>query len=266
MRRAEDLLRLAFVDSPDDIDLEVIAFEAGLEVRDRALMGCEATLLGYGDRGIVTVATGVSPERRRFSIAHEVGHWEQHRGQSFVCRVEERALDKAAKTKEREADDYASSLMMPTDLFREAMRSTKGGVAIATINALATTFKASFPAAAIRYVELAGEPAVLVFNGTDEHSGRWWPSRSKRATGHLWPRRGLDEDSYASDLVSAPSGTKRSGKMPAEVWFESVQSDRFEVQEHSIRLAEGVYTLLHLTDEEMLVERMSAKRAWRNEE
>ena len=57
-----------------------------------------------------------------------------------------------------------------------------------------------------------------------------------------------------------------SGKMPAEVWFESVQSDRFEVQEHSIRLAEGVYTLLHLTDEEMLVERMSAKRAWRNEE
>lgn len=107
---------------------------------------------------------------------------------------------------------------------------------------------------------------MLVFNGTDEHSGRWWPSRSKRATGHLWPRRGLDEDSYESDLVSAPLGTKRSGKMPAEVWFDSVQPDRFEVQEHSIRLAEGVYTLLHLTDEEMLVERMSAKRAWRNEE
>ena len=27
------------------------------EVRDRALVGCEATLLGYGDKGIVTVTT-----------------------------------------------------------------------------------------------------------------------------------------------------------------------------------------------------------------
>ena len=61
MRRPEELIRLALVESPDDIDLEVIAFDAGLEVRDRALVGCEATLIGYGDKGIVTVTTGVSP-------------------------------------------------------------------------------------------------------------------------------------------------------------------------------------------------------------
>lgn len=88
------------------------------------------------------VIAGVSPERRRFSIAHEVGQWEQRRGQSFACRDEERALDKAAKTKERDADDYASSLMMPTDLFKDAIRSSKGGVAMPAISALAATFKA----------------------------------------------------------------------------------------------------------------------------
>ena len=264
MRRPEELIRLALVDSPDDIDLEVIAFDAGLEVRDCALVGCEATLIGYGDKGIVTVTTGVSPERRRFSIAHEVGHWEQHRGQNFTCRVEERALDKAVKTKEREADDYASSLMMPTDLFKEAIRSSKGGVAIPAISALAATFKASFPAAAIRYVELSGEPVMLIFNGSGLHHGRWWWSRSKRVPEQLWPRRGLDDDSFASDLISAPVTTKRVGKMPAEAWFESVDQDRYEVQEHSVRFPEGIYTVLHLTDEELLVERMSAKRGWSN--
>jgi hypothetical protein len=263
MRRPEDLLKLALVDAPDDIDLEVIAFEAGLEVRDRPLVGCEATLLGYGDKGIVTITTGVSPERRRFSIAHEVGHWEQHRGQSFVCRVEERALDKKARTKEREADDYASSLMMPTDLFKEAMRSAKSGVSLATVNALASTFKVSFPAAAIRYLELSGEPVVLVFNGTNTEPRRRWSSPSKRLPQHLWVESELDTDSYASDLMSAVAGSKRVGKMPAEVWFPSLPADRFEVQEHSIRFGEGVYTLLHLTDEEMLAERLSAKRAWR---
>jgi hypothetical protein len=264
MRRPEDLLARCYVDSPDDIDLEVIAFEAGLQVRDRAMTGCEASLVGVGNRGIVTVTTGISPERRRFSIAHEIGHWEQHHGQSFSCRVEERALDKAEKSKEREADDYASSLMMPTNMFKEAIKARKSGVSLALISDLGAAFKVSFPAAAIRFAELSGEPVVLIFNGAGD--GRWWSARSRRVPEHLWLKRQVDGDSYASDLLQAGASTKKQGKMPAELWFESVPEDRFDVQEHSIRFSEGVYTLLHLTDEELLEERMSAKRAWRDRE
>lgn len=263
MRRPEELLERCLVDSPEDIDLDVIAHEAGLEVRDRPLTGCEASLVGYGDKGIVTVTTGVAPVRRRFSIAHEIGHWEQHRGQSFSCRIEERALDKAAMGKERQADDYASSLMMPTNLFKEAISSSKAGVSLALVSELGSTFNASFPAAAIRYVELSGEPVVLIFNGVGNR--RWWSARSKRVPEHLWLKREVDSDSFVSDLIPAASSTKKFGKMPAEVWFESMPEDR-NVQEHSIRLQEGVYTILHLTDEIMLDERMSAKRAWRNRE
>lgn len=264
MRRPEDLLSRCYVDSPEDIDLEVIAFEAGLQVRDRPMTGCEASLVGLRDRGIVTVTTGISPERRRFSIAHEIGHWEQHRGQSFSCRVEERALDKAEKSKEREADDYASSLMMPTGMFKEAIKGAKGGVSLALVNDLGTTFKASFPAAAIRFAELSGEPVVLIFNGAN--NGRWWFARSSRVPGHLWLKRQVHGDSYASDLLLAAANTKKQGKMPAELWFESIPEDRFDVHEHSIRFAEGVYTLLHLTDEALIEERMSVKRAWRHGE
>jgi hypothetical protein len=261
VRRPEELLRRAFVDSPEDIDLEVIAFEAGLQIRDRPLVGCEATLVGYGDKGIVSVTTGVSPERRRFSIAHEIGHWEQHRGQSFSCRIEERALDKLARSKEREADDYASSLMMPTGLFMEALRASKAGVSLATVDDLGGTFRASFPAAAIRYAELSGEPVVLVFSGVGNN--RRWQARSKRVPEHLWLNRDLDSDSFASDLVKAGTGTRQTGKMPAEAWFDSIKEDRYELREHSIRFPEGIYTLLHLEDESLLEERLSAKRATR---
>ena len=76
----------------------------------------------------------------------------------------------------------------------------------------------------------------------------------------------LDDDSFASDLLSAQVTTKRVGKMPAEAWFESVDHDRYEVQEHSVRFAEGIYTVLRLTDDELLVERLSAKRGWSNAE
>lgn len=129
---------------------------------------------------------------------------------------------------------------------------------------LATTFEASFPAAAIRFAELSGEPVVLIFNGAN--NGRWWSARSSRVPGHLWLKRQLDGDSYTSDLLQAAANTKKQGKMPAELWFESVPEDRYDVQEHSIRLSEGVYTLLHLTDEALLEERMSARRAWRHHE
>lgn len=264
MRRPEELLERCFVDSPEDIDLEVIAYEAGLKVIDKPLTGCEASLVGYGDKGIVTITTAVASVRRRFSIAHEIGHWEQHRGQSFSCRIEERALDKAARSKEREADDYAASLMMPANLFKEGIASSKAGVSLALVSELGTTFNASFPAAAIRYVELSGEPVVLIFNGAG--NGRWWQSRSKRVPEHLYLQRELDPDSFASDLVNAASGTKRFGKMPAEAWFDSIKEDRFVVQEHSIRMPEGVYTILHLSDEELIEERMSAKRGWRDRE
>lgn len=264
MRRPEELLERCLVDTPEDIDLEVIAYEAGLKVVDKPLTGCEASLVGIGDKGIVTVTTGVAPVRRRFSIAHEIGHWEQHRGQSFSCRIEERALDKAARSKEREADDYAASLMMPTNLFKEAIASSKAGVSLASVSELATIFNASFPAAAIRFVELSGEPVVLVFNGV--RNGRWWHSRSKRVPEHLYLQRQLDPDSFASDLANAANPTKKFGKMPAEAWFASIKEDRFELQEHSIRFPEGVYTILHLTDEELIEERMSAKRSWRDRE
>lgn len=265
MRRPEELLAKCLVDHPDDIDLEVIAFQGGLEVRDEPLVGCEASLVGYGHRGIITVAPGVSLERRRFSIAHEVGHWEQHRGQSFSCRVEERALDKAAKSKEREADDYASLLMMPTNLFREAISSKRGAASLVLISDLGTIFKASFPAAAIRYVELCGEPVVLVFNGVGSPR-RWWSSRSKRVPEHVWLKRELDPDTHAHDLLVASVGTKRQGKMPAELWFDGLPDDRYELMEHSLRQHEGVFTLLHVLHEDLLQERLSAKRAWMSPE
>lgn len=261
MRRPEELLARCFVDHPDDIDLEVIAFQGGLEVRDEPLVGCEASLVGYGDKGIVTVAPGVSLERRRFSIAHEIGHWEQHRGQSFSCRVEERALDKAAKSKEREADDYASSLMMPTNLFKEGIATQKGGFSLAVISELGRIFKASFPAAAIRYVELSGEPVVLIFNGVGSPR-RWWPSRSTQVPEHLRVRRELDPDTFAFDLLTANVSERGQGKMPAELWFDGVPEDRHDLLEYSVRQQEGVYSFLHLVDESLLVERLSAKRAW----
>ncbi|MDP9187935.1 MAG: ImmA/IrrE family metallo-endopeptidase, partial [Actinomycetota bacterium] len=67
------------------------------------------------------------PPRRRFTIAHEVGHWCMHRTDGAVwCRSQvvnprERDGDRAEKAsppEEREANEFAAALLMPADLLR----------------------------------------------------------------------------------------------------------------------------------------------------
>lgn len=55
---AEALLRSLGVAQPADIDLEAIAWSVGAKVRDAVLESCEARIIGYRDRAIITVQQG----------------------------------------------------------------------------------------------------------------------------------------------------------------------------------------------------------------
>ena len=61
------------------------------------------------------VAPNTSPQRRRFSTGHELGHWHHHRGIAFVCRSSDigRPIDEKSRDAERLADAYAGDLILP---------------------------------------------------------------------------------------------------------------------------------------------------------
>ena len=81
---AERLLQELGITEPNEIELDAIAHHVGACVRYRPLQGCEARIIGTGDRAIITVKSDSHPRRKRFSIAHELGHWYHHRGQFGV--------------------------------------------------------------------------------------------------------------------------------------------------------------------------------------
>ena len=39
------------------------------------LTGCEANIIGRGDKAIITINSKSIPGRQRFSAGHELGHW-----------------------------------------------------------------------------------------------------------------------------------------------------------------------------------------------
>ena len=99
----ERLLQDLGVTDPDDIDLEAIAWTMGAEVRYRPLDGCEARILGRDDRAIITVNQRSAPRRRRFSLAHEIGHWTHHRGvASFAAPTTSTAAAKTVRSWRRQ--------------------------------------------------------------------------------------------------------------------------------------------------------------------
>lgn len=246
---AELLLQELGVTDPTEIDLEAIAYHVNAHVRYRPLDGCEARIVGTADRAIITVNSNSQWRRKRFSIAHELGHWHHHRGRCLACRVEE-YRPRSAVSPERTADGYAADLLMPNYLFRPLAKAQKK-LNFASIKALADAFNASQTATAIRLVEADFAPAMLVCHGPQ---GRKWFVRSPSVPDRWFPQDNLDAESYAFGIQfgADPDGPILR-KIGADAWFDRAGADRFEIQEQTIRTGPGeTLTLLVFCDERML--------------
>jgi hypothetical protein len=245
---AERLLQELGITEPDEIDLEAIAFHVNADVRYRRLDGCEARIIGTDNKAIITVNANSSPRRKRFSIAHELGHWHHHRGKCLACKVEEyRPRD--ALSPERLADGYAADLLMPYYLFRPLARQ-HGKLTFKAIAALAELFNASKVATAIRLVESDCWPALLVCHGPN---GRKWFTRAPSVPQRWFPQQHLDADSFAFGIQF---GRRPDDPIPrkigADAWFDRWDAERFEVHEQTLRISPSETLTLVLFSAKML--------------
>lgn len=246
---AEKLLQELGITEPQEINLEAIAYYVGARVRYSSLDGCEARIVGYGNKAIITVNAKSTLRRARFSIAHELGHWKHHRGQQLTCRVEDyRPRDRASP--ERLADAYASDLLMPLYLFRP-LAHEQGMLTFKAVHALADIFNTSLTATAIRFVESNHSPALLICHN---RHGRKWFTRAPSLAEHWFPKSELDTTSSAFELVY---GTRKDDPLPrkikADAWFDCREARSHDIHEQAMRVGDGeVLTILLLNNQRTL--------------
>ncbi len=250
-RAAETVLDSLPINTPADLRfLEEIAWERGAEVRHTPFANAEARVTIYRDRGIITISSAVpSAHRKRFSIAHELGHFELHRYRKTlsVCLSEDINDDEtktAGKLLEQEANEFASALLMPERFFRPLCDVEEPS--LNHIEELANTFDTSLTATALRYIRYAAEPVALVY--TENQYIKWVQRSEELKARHLFihaPRK-LDNASRAFRRLSSQQ------PVLASAWFDEGKfDDSAEILEHSWQMPgyNAVLTLLYLDPE-----------------
>lgn len=233
--KAEECLRNLWVEEPNEIDLASIAHQVGeLSIVEGDLENAEGRLVAAHDKGgVVRVKAGLSLGRKRFTIAHEIGHYILHpRHRLDHSDTSKNFVIWNDASEEAEANCFAAELLMPQRLFRP--RAEKQPPSWKLIDRLSVDFNTSILATAVSYVQATIEPVALVVSIGDSIK---WSIRSD----DFWPivRSGkLHGDSGAGEIVQGKSGdTRGMVKTPAYAWLPTLRrgSDR-DIREDSRHL------------------------------
>lgn len=250
-RDAEDIVRIRGISRPEDIDLRAIAKTLYADVEELPLVGCEARIIGNEKKATISINSSSSYERKRFSLGHELGHWQLHRGINFSCRDEDigRAFN-SDKHKEREADEFSANLLMPGFLF-QPLATSLNHIDFKSIGELSQKFRTSFLATAIRIIDSNVIPAIIICH---DRQKRLWFKRSGDIPGWWFPQDTLDEYSFAYDILYKGEGKdERQQIVSASSWFGCERADEYEVLEQSKRYGDSkVLTILEFHDVDIL--------------
>lgn len=203
--------------------LDEMCMARGLYVKREALDSHEARLVlssSAGDvKGIITVGTDESYETRsKFSIAHELGHFELHRDHTdFNCNVialNEWFSKQKAMQMEVEANCFASELLMPAKFIKPLIKNKPPSLTL--IKQISEQFQTSHTASAIKFIEHTEEACALVF--FDKTMGRFHVPSKLFTNQRYWiPPGPLSKDTQAYAVANG----KTAAQIMSDVAFDS---------------------------------------------
>ena len=210
------------------------------EVRAEALDRFEGGLFWLKNRGVWVVLYRPhehSPGRSNFTIGHEFGHYVLHRKRqlAFECSQDD-TLGAGAKM-EREADEFASFLLMPINDFRQQVAAHR--MTLELMGHCADRYQVSLTAATLKWLSFTEQSAILVT--AREGMVLWWrASESARRLAFANLRSGMElpPQSMAATptLAISPEDLRSGVEHRPGVWMPgagvremTIISDRYDL-------------------------------------
>jgi hypothetical protein len=155
----------------------------------------------------IICAAGQSPERRRFTIAHELGH--------AILETTGPRAPQVGSELERLCDQLATELLMPSRAFSAAIAGRAPSCSV--IRDLASKFQTSITATALRC--LAYWPVSLV--NVQHGSARWCRGPARPDRHHLNEIIGQKFDCVSGDGILFLNSMLGSGKPHTTEWLST---------------------------------------------
>jgi hypothetical protein len=253
VRTAEWVLKTLNITRIEDLFyLDEIAWELGAMVVEEPLKGAEARILISCPRAIITISTGVfDTHRKRFAVAHELGHLKLHRRQNalFICTASDlnvwTQMAHSVPKLEQEANEFASCLLMPGRFFSPLCNGENPGLGI--VRDLAERFRVSITAASLRFIQFCNEPLAVVYS--EKGYIRWFGANDEFSELNLFVdvKARLSPETIAARAFRGEQIPDRTFHVPVNAWMRSgPYSQKAVLSEHSLAMPnyDAVLTLL----------------------
>lgn len=144
------------ITDPLEIPIEVIINSKNIFIKEEEIEGADGRILMKENSGIITLNSAINfLPKKRFVLAHELGHFELHRHLKKGFSDNDETLNHSSQPyfseEEIEANEFAAEFLMPTELFfNECNRKVFNHK---VIEHLANRFQVSKTAAILKFVK-----------------------------------------------------------------------------------------------------------------
>jgi Zn-dependent peptidase ImmA (M78 family) len=150
------------------IDVRKVAQNINIIVHEEELGDISGLIFREGSQVTIGVNSNHNENRKRFTIAHEIGHFYLHAqnplfvDKVFVVKLRDHVSSEAVNIEEMEANAFAAELLMPTHMLRKDLQQVSSdtldyaadGSLDMVLERLAKTYQVSKQAMTIRLVNL----------------------------------------------------------------------------------------------------------------
>lgn len=223
---ARQLLHRFGVVAPEHIRIEAFAAMLGIQILTVRLDGCDAQLVRNGLRVTILVSDrNTDPGKRRFDIAHEIGHFLLGHPTRIPARIPGPETP-GGSIYEKEASAFASELLMPERLVRSECDLSR--VDLGVPKQIARHYNVSILTSAIRFTELAREPCAAVFSVANKMgTGKIkWVAQSASFEPHITWGKPLSPSSVASGFFVRGELDETPHDVPPAAWFDAAANVR----------------------------------------
>lgn len=144
------------ISDPSDLPLDVIINSKNIIIKEEAIDGADGRILMKEGSAIITINSAINFEpKKRFILAHELGHFELHNGINKGYSDNDESLNHSHQNnfnlEEVEANEFAAEFLMPTELFQKECKGKVFNHKV--IEHLANRFQVSKTAAILKFVK-----------------------------------------------------------------------------------------------------------------